>query len=214
MTAPFLLLRRIVATVPDVVTMTVFALAWIDPRRFGLEFVVTLFVVMLLEFIVMHAGVIIGTVTQKQTLDRAEKTLRIGGLGLLYGLFVVAWAFAFGQPWIIPAFGWLLIGKVAAVWLFPVPGAAEVQRQQTIWGYSGLAYLFGAGLTLVLPLPLLGMQPDVVDALNLPGTGAWIDEPHRVLAFGVVYFAAQAAIDWFVASRPVASELTTPDGSP
>lgn len=44
------------------------------------------------------------------------------------------------------------------------------------------------------------------DSLNLPGSGAWIDEPHRVLAFGVVYFAAQAAIDWFVASRPAAPE--------
>ena len=206
-------LRRIVATVPDLVTMGVFALAWIDPRRFGLGLVVSLMVVMLLEFIVMHAGVVIGTVTHSRALDRQEKTRRIGGFGLLYGLFAVAWAVAFRQPWVVPSFAWLLLGKVAAVWLFPVPAAAEVLRQQRIWGYSAMAYLGGVGLTLFLPLPLLGMQPDVVDALNLPGSGAWIDEPHRVLAFGVVYFAAQAAIDWFVASRPATEALAPGEAS-
>ena len=203
------LVRRIIATAPDLATVVVFAVAWIDPRRFGLEIVLALIVVMLLEFIVMHAGVIIGTVTQSRTLDRREKTLRIGGLGAFYGLFAVGWAVAFEQPWVIPSFAWLLLGKVVSVWLFPVPAEAEVMRQQRIWGYSALAYLVGVFLTLILPLPLLGLQPDVVDALDLPGTGAWIDEPHRVLAFGVLYFAAQAAIDWFVASQPVAPRLTT-----
>lgn len=207
------LARRTVAVLPDLVTMAVFAVAWIEPRLFGVEIVITLLLVMLLEFIVMHAGVLIGTVTQSRTLDREGKTLRIGGLGALYLLFVVGWAAAFGQPWIIASFAWLVLSKVAAVWLFPVPADAEAARQQRMWGLSGMAYLFGVALTLLLPLPRLGVQPDVVAALDLPGTGVWIDEPHRVLAFGVVYFAAQVAITWSAVSRPATAGVGASEGT-
>ncbi|TPW15194.1 MAG: hypothetical protein FD129_941, partial [bacterium] len=37
----------------------------------------------------------------------------------------------------------------------------------------------------------LGLTPAVHSRLGLEGGGIWIDEPHRVLAFGVAYFLAQ-----------------------
>lgn len=49
-----------------------------------------------------------------------------------------------------------------------------------------LAFVF---VTTLLPMPKLGITPAVVDAQDLPGSGLWIDEPHRVIAFGFLYFS-------------------------
>jgi hypothetical protein len=45
-------------------------------------------------------------------------------------------------------------------------------------------------LTTVLPLPRLGLTPEVVSGQHLPGEGRWIARPCRVMAFGFLYFTA------------------------
>lgn len=56
------------------------------------------------------------------------------------------------------------------------------------------AYLGGCMLTLVLPVPTLGIKPHLVTRFGLDPTseGVWESEPHRVVAFGVVYFSVLA----------------------
>lgn len=41
-------------------------------------------------------------------------------------------------------------------------------------------------------LPELGVTAGVQVELALPGSGLWIDEPQRVLAFGALYFGLTA----------------------
>lgn len=57
------------------------------------------------------------------------------------------------------------------------------------WAISVALYVACCLVTAFLPMPRFGITPDVVAALHLPGSGLWIAEPHRVLAFGVLYFA-------------------------
>jgi hypothetical protein len=53
------------------------------------------------------------------------------------------------------------------------------------------AYLAGVILTAILPLPRLGIvEPCTAYGLPAGARGAWVDEPQRVLAFGLLYFLA------------------------
>ena len=75
------------------------------------------------------------------------------------------------------------------------------------WGISALAYLGGVFATLMLPLPRLGLTGDVVAAADLPGSGEWVDKPHTVVAFGLIYFAVLATgklRGWRLPGKPVA----------
>ena len=51
--------------------------------------------------------------------------------------------------------------------------------------------------TAFLPLPRLGLTLEVVAGQALPGEGLWIDQPHRLVAAGFLYFAIQGAWNLF-----------------
>lgn len=51
--------------------------------------------------------------------------------------------------------------------------------------------------TTLLPIPKFGVSEEVVRGQKLPGGGLWIDEPHRVIAFGFLYFTALAISEVF-----------------
>lgn len=46
----------------------------------------------------------------------------------------------------------------------------------------------GCALTVIAPMPRWGISADLQPRFGLSGGGLWVDEPHRVVAFGVVYF--------------------------
>lgn len=189
-------LRSALAALPDALTALVFVAAWVAPLHWGRELVGNLMLVMLLEFLVVHSGGFIGQVVLSPDASRTAKTGAVVGFGAFYMIFVLAFALAFHRPWAIAAFSWLLLGKLVTVWLSPVPAATEAQRQRLLWGTSVVLYLGGVFLTVLLPLPRLGLQPDVVAQLGLPGKGLWVEHPHTVIAFGTLYFGALAAIKW------------------
>ena len=189
-------LRSALAALPDALTALVFLAAWIAPLHWGRELVGNLMLVMLLEFLVVHSGGFIGQVVLSPAVSRAAKTAAVVGFGAFYMIFVLAFSLAFHRPWAVAAFTWLLFGKLVTVWLSPVPPAREVQRQKLLWGVSVMLYLAGVFATSLLPLPRLGLQPDVVAQLGLPGKGLWVERPHTVIAFGALYFGALAALKW------------------
>jgi hypothetical protein len=200
MAAPTSLLPRLIAAVPDAITAGFFLTVWIAPLWLGEGGVRTAMLIMLVEFLVVHASGFLGAIALASTVSRRKRLLALLGFGLFYALFIGAFMLAFKAWWPAAVFGWLLVGKFARV-LTRVDDHAA-QRQMAAWGASVLFYILGVFLTLFLPLPRLGIDAATIPRLGLVGEGAWIDEPHRVVAFGVVYFAALAWYKWLDPAGP------------
>ena len=45
---------------------------------------------------------------------------------------------------------------------------------------------------VILPLPELGIRPDMVGELARDSGGQWVEEPHRAVVFAMLYFTATA----------------------
>jgi len=121
------------------------------------------------------------------------------GFGAFYLAFVLAFAFIFERTWAIWAFSWLLVSKLATIWF--EPSTAESLRQQQLWVLSAACYLLGAFATTLLPLPRLGITPEVVAQLGLPGSGLWVEQPQKVVAFGLLYFGLLATAKWLMVAK-------------
>jgi hypothetical protein len=187
-------LRRLFSAAPDAVTALVFAAAWVAPLHWGRDLVGNLMLVMMLEFLVVHSGGFIGMAVVNPEVGRRAKTLAVLGFGAFYMLFALAFALAFHRLWAVWAFTWLLGSKLATVWLSPAAPTREVERQKSLWGLSVALYVLGVFVTVILPLPRLGITPEVVAQLGIPGSGLWVERPHTVIAFGLLYFGALAAV--------------------
>ena len=77
----------------------------------------------------------------------------------------------------------------------------DSQRMVMLWVESGITYIFGAILSAEIALPALGMSPPFVASMHLSGSGAWVEHPQSVLAFGALYFAVQTWLKYGMA-RP------------
>jgi hypothetical protein len=187
---------RLVAALPDAVSCAMFLLVWIAPGVTGAAWVKNLMVTMLLEFLTVHSGGFIGATLANPDASRLAKTKVVLGFGSLYLLFAGAFSLAFEAWWPIAVFAWLLLAKLAVVWLAPMPTGQEQQRQMAFTAASVAGYVIGVFLTALLPVPRLGIDETVVAAAAIPGNGLWVDEPHRVLAFGALYFGFMAWTRW------------------
>ncbi len=65
----------------------------------------------------------------------------------------------------------------------------------------------------MLPVPRLGISRAAVDDLALPGSGLWIEQPHRVLAAGTLYFLCRTLVDVYGGTRPGAPPAFEPAGA-
>ncbi|MFT3805676.1 hypothetical protein [Arenimonas sp.] len=182
------------AALPDICTALAFALVWASPLRFGPFSVKTAMLTMLLEFFLIHAT---GFFTVFANTPDASRLKRIGsllGLSSFYVLMIGAFCMGFGTWWPLLGFLWLLIGKILWVRAHPVVDPDDTMFwQMAAWAGSVVAYLFGCFATIVPDIPRWGMTEALQPRFGLTGGGVWIDEPHRVVAFGVVYFGALAA---------------------
>jgi hypothetical protein len=188
--------RRIVAAFPDAVTAAVFALLWVAPLAFGASGVRNAMLVMLVEFVLVHASGFMGVIMLSDRTSRGMRVAALLGFAVFYLLFIGTFVAVFAQWWPLFAFAWLLLGKLAVVLGAHRLDVGERQRVQSTWALSVLFYLGGVFATTLLPLPRLGVQPDVLPLLGLTGSGVWVDAPHCVLAFGCVYFGLGAWSKW------------------
>ena len=82
-----------------------------------------------------------------------------------------------------------------------LPGAlalaffAFANLRSPIVNEDGVLYLLLAFVCTLLPLPRLGIDGAARAAMDLPGSGVWIDDPHRPLAMGAFYFGLLAWIE-------------------
>ncbi|MEG3048762.1 MAG: hypothetical protein RR792_01045 [Thermomonas sp.] len=184
-------IARGVAAAPDAITAGFFLLLWMVPQWLGPTALRTGLLMMLVEFILMHATGILGGMALANTGDARRQWKPILLFGAFYLLFIAAWSWIFKAWWPLLALAWLVAGKLALAWQ-PLPDADKRDRLQSDWGISAIAYLCGVFVTMMLPLPRLGLTGDVVAAAHLPGSGEWVDKPHTVVAFGLLYFGLMA----------------------
>lgn len=196
---------RLAAALPDAVTSGFFLLVWIAPMYLGAGTVKNAMLIMLVEFLLVHAAGFLGSAAYSPKTSRRSKAGFLLGFGLFYLLFVGAFSAAFQAWWPFLAFGWLLLAKFSVAFDSRARAADQLQRMMSGWALSVVAYIGGVVLTLFLPLPRLGMTQARVPEFALPGSGIWVEEPHIVIAFGFLYFGFLALAklrDWAAPDGP------------
>jgi hypothetical protein len=165
----------------------VFLAAWVYPPSVGFlggNMGDALSNCMWLEFILGHAAtafVVVAYVTRTRT-SRISSTV---GFGLIYGVLVVVMCFAIGSFYPLIQFGIVLFGRLR---LAAAGSRDDFKITQIILPASRIfLFMITAGLAAALPLPRLGATPE---ALPISGEGILVDNPHRTMAWGIMYFVA------------------------
>lgn len=193
--SPFL--RGLAAAIPDFCIALFFLAAWFEPFRFGPGVIHALLLTMILEFIIVHSSGFMGVVSFSKGRS-SKKLLSLFGLGLLYTIFVGAFCLTEGVLWPLISFWALTVNRMLVVLLNRGPEDSPGLYLGASWGMSVVFYLGGCFLTLLAPVPELGLAPYEPADFGLTGSGEWIEGPHRVVAFGVVYFTLQGLWDLVV----------------
>jgi hypothetical protein len=183
----------VAAAVPDGLTALAFVVVWCAPFAVGALSVKTAMLTMLLEFFLIHATGFFTAFAGDAGTPRGRRVALLLGLSLFYLLMIGAFAWSFREWWPLAAFAWLAVGKIAWTWRMRRDTPDARMTQMAGWAASVVAYLGGCLLTIMMPIPRLGMTADLQPRFGLSGSGLWIDEPHRVVAFGVVYFGLLCA---------------------
>lgn len=187
-------LLRALSALPDAITASVFLVLWVAPFAFGESGVRNGILLMLVEFVLIHATAMMGATIESRE-GHAAKLRVLIGFGLLYALFIGAFAFAFREWWPVYAFGWLLLAKLMRLFGSADSDEARWQRHSD-WALTCMLYLGGVFATLFLPLPRLGITREIQPQLGIEGSGEWVSNPHIVIAFGALYFGALAWARW------------------
>jgi len=95
------------------------------------------------------------------------------------------------------AFWGLTLNRLLGVLLGKAPSGEEKMMMQNSWAVSVFFYVVVAGATAFIPVPALGITADVVSRQGFTGDGLWELEPHRVIVFGFLYFAAIGLFELF-----------------
>ncbi|MDX1571287.1 MAG: hypothetical protein R3200_12455 [Xanthomonadales bacterium] len=206
MRARFSVLIAAASALPDAITAGVFLFAWLYPTWHP-ELPAMLMLVMLIEFLAVHSGGMLGAFALDRSKPAKTRLKAILGLSFFYGLFVFGFAMAFESLWPVWWLLWLIFTKVSLA-IGPVAQGKTATLMTTMWGISAAFYLLMVMVTTILPIPRLGIDYAAVRMMELPGEGLWVDEPWRVIAFGFLYFFALAVARYGLRRR-LGSESTT-----
>lgn len=189
---------------PDFALAVVFAIAWLRPDLLTPEKLRLLLVSMLLEFIVMHSGAMMGGAYAAG--DSVKSRLgMMATLAVFYSIFAAAFSAAFHTWWPFLSFWLLMLNRMLVVLLDPRPRPEKTQLVMANWGFTALAYLGWVFGTAMPPIPRMGMTSAVVESMHLEGGGLWIDEPWRVMAMGAGYFATIGIVEVTILPRIAAA---------
>lgn len=169
-----------------------FLITWVRPNTFGELTVHHLLFVMLLEFLIVHCSGFMGAIAARDE-TRRQRLFMFSILIAFYALFAAGFSAMYGGWWPLLAFLGLGMSKFSTVVLRP----PDMRGQNVLivnWAAMTCLYLGGVFLTAVVSVPALGVTKDVITAQNFDTGGLWLEEPHRVLAFGVFYFTGLAIL--------------------
>ena len=200
-TSPVTRIARLLGTLPDLLTAAACIVVWISPFAFGTDGVRTVVLMLLMEFLLVHGTGFFTAIAFADTVAKYKRLLLMAGLLCFYALFLLAICALFDATWPVWIFLWLVLSKVAWIFLSSRDRVQEAQRQLQAWAFSTAAYLGAVFGGLLLPLPRLGLTEAVVPQLGLPGSGEWIERPHTAVAGMAMYYFANAWFKWF-SDRP------------
>ena len=112
----------------------------------------------------------------------------VGVMTGLYALLVGAFSAGFGTWAPFVGFWVLSANRLIAMVVGGKPGPEAKRDAERSWARSVALYLAGAFGTIFLPVPRLGLTPETMAGIDVAGSGLWVEEPWRVLAFGFAYF--------------------------
>lgn len=186
---------RITAAGPDTVTTAAFLIVWLSPLSLGSHAVDGAVLVMLIEFLLLHASIMLGALN----LLNFSRTIRITVSSCLAGgyfLMIGGFAWSFEDWWPLLVFSWLLLGKLPLLFNRTDQKVGRNLEPAVKWAFLFVFYMFGIFITLAVPIPELGITQVSRSSLQLTGSGLWVDEPQRAVAFGVIYFGLSAWALW------------------
>lgn len=189
-------IAHLISALPSFFISGMFLITWIAPDAFGEKTITYLMLVMLLEFINVHAAGFMGTTIISDS-GRGTKATMIVGLGVFYTLFVGAFAASFEQWWPLWAFWGLVLNRLLGVLLGKALTGQERKMIETSWAIGVFCYVMLVFATVILPVPSFGVSSEVIARQGFTMGGLWIDEPYRLMAFGFLYFAAIGMTELF-----------------
>ncbi|MBI2432205.1 MAG: hypothetical protein HYV26_04985 [Candidatus Hydrogenedentes bacterium] len=190
---PIILIARIVWSAGlDFALAGSFLITWIAPETFGERTVHKFTFMMLLEFLVVHSTGFFGAIGARDATLRA-RVLQYGLLLGFYCLFAAAFSASYGGPWPLIAFVVLTLNKLPNVVIRPPDSDAQMVVMAN-WAIMTALYLGGVFLTVMYPVPPLGITPEVITRQQFDVGGLWPEEPYRVMAFGAFYFAGMGVV--------------------
>ncbi len=189
-------LAALLAAIPDFAIAGLALATWISPTRVGEEKVAWFLGLMLLEFIVVHSSAFLGMVALSDA-PRPKRVVRALLLSAFYTMFAAAFAVGMKHWWPLWAFWMLTANRLLGILLGQAPTGHERDFAMANWATGAVCYLLGAFVTVLLPLPQLGVRPGMLGAIADDAGGLWLDEPHRVLAFAVLYFTLTGLLSLF-----------------
>ncbi len=177
----------LLSSLPDFGFAAVFLITWIRPDTLGPSMVKWLLMVMVMEFVIIHSTGFMALVAFRSA-SRAAASGKIVGIGLFYTIMAGGMCMVFDSAWPLVAFWGQTLNRLLGVILGQARDVGERALALTGWGASTLLYMVGAMITAVA-VPAFGLTPEVVAAQDVPGGGVWVEQPERVMAFGILYFS-------------------------
>jgi hypothetical protein len=195
----------LIQAVPDLGLSAVFLITWLKPDTFGPQFVKRLVLVMLLEFLVIHSAGFMGAATISAG-SPVKRLLVILGFGLFYSLFTGAVSLAVHTSGPFISFWILVANRMLGVVVSPAGDLKAAKVVMSGWALTVAAYLGCCFLTVLVPMPRLGITADVITRQDFTGGGLWIDQPQTAIAFGCFYFLVVGLGEMLLVRKLAAAE--------
>jgi len=183
---------RLISATPEIVASATYFAAWFAPASLPPETPKALVLGMLVEFLVVHSGGLLAG-----WMERGGESVRraLPGMLALAAVYLVpagGFALAFESWTPVWVLGWLIGSRLLTILVDQRERRDEIDRQRTLWVLSAVLYLLLAFACTLLPLPRFGIDGAAREAMDLPGSGIWIEDPHRPIAMGAFYFGLLA----------------------
>ena len=161
---------------------------WLFPVFYEYQILKSLVFLILLEFFIIHSSFFL---VGRQLKNRQEK-LFTGGVLAFYAMLIGGIGFMandFLLPVVFLILSYNRIKTIPRSWKNDIDQTVFVAR----WMLTTMIYIIIVVLVFTIPLPALGLTPEVVAAQDYGSnaTGEFIEQPQVAMATGFLYFLSQ-----------------------